>query len=193
MVIGITGSSGAGKTTVCKILKQKYNFKIIVADDIAKEFSKKGTQYTKDIIKELGVDILLKNGELDRKKIADIIYNDEIKRKKLNKCTFKYIVEEIKKQIGNQKDYNIALDAPLLFESNLDKICNTTVAIINENIEQQVDRIMKRDNITKNEAIARIKKKKTNEFYINNCNYKIINNDDLDNQIQNIIKNIIKK
>lgn len=190
MVIGITGSSGAGKTTVCEILKQKYNFKVIAADDIAKNLSKKGTQYTKDIINEFGINVLLKNGEIDRKKIANIIYNDETKRKKLNNCTFKYIVKEIKEQIESQNGYNIALDAPLLFEADLNQICNKTVAVINENIDEQIERIIKRDNISKEEAIARIKSQQTNEFYIKNCDYKIINNNDVNSQIENMLKEI---
>ncbi|MGN1270077.1 MAG: dephospho-CoA kinase [Clostridia bacterium] len=190
MVIGITGSSGAGKTTVCEILKQKYNFKVIAADDIAKNLSKKGTQYTKDIINEFGINVLLKNGEIDRKKIANIIYNDETKRKKLNNCTFKYIVKEIKEQIESQNGYNIALDAPLLFEADLNQICNKTVAVINENIDEQIERIIKRDIISKEEAIARIKSQQTNEFYIKNCDYKIINNNDVNSQIENMLKEI---
>ena len=193
MVIGITGSSGAGKTTVCELLKQKYNFKVITADNIAKNLSKKETQYTKDIINEFGTDVLLKNGELDRKKIANIIYKNEKKRKQLNKCTFKYIVKEIKEQIEIQESYNIVLDAPLLFEADLDKICDTTVAVINKNTEEQIDRIIKRDNISKEEAIARIKAQQTNEFYIKNCDYKIINNNNLNIQIENILKEIIKR
>lgn len=190
MIIGITGSSGAGKTTVCQILEQKYNFKTITADEIARNLSKKGTNYTKEIVNKFGADILLENGELDRKKIANIIYSNEEKRKQLNKCTFKYIVKEIKEQIEILKDYNIVIDAPLLFEADLNKICNITIAIINENLEEQVNRIIKRDNINRSEALARIKAQQTNDFYIKNCDYKIINNNDLNKQIENIFRKI---
>ena len=62
MIIGITGSSGAGKTTVCKLLAEKYNIKIIDADDIARKLSKECTDYVKDIVKEFGNDIVDEKG-----------------------------------------------------------------------------------------------------------------------------------
>ena len=67
MILGITGSSGAGKSTVCEILEEKYNMKIINADKIAKELSKKGTRYIADIIEKFGKNIVDENGELKRR------------------------------------------------------------------------------------------------------------------------------
>ena len=74
MIIGITGSSGAGKSTICEILQRKYEANIISADKIAKELSQKGTNYLAEIVKNFGQEILLENGELNRRKLADIIY-----------------------------------------------------------------------------------------------------------------------
>ena len=87
-VIGITGSSGAGKSTVCDILQNMYQVKVINADKIAKELSKRGTSYLDEIAETFGEDILDENGELKRKKLAELIYNDTKKRKQLNMCTF---------------------------------------------------------------------------------------------------------
>ena len=93
-IIGITGSSGAGKSTVCDILQEEYQVKVINADKIAKELSKRGTSYLDEIIEKFGKDIVDENGELKRKKLAEIIYNNFEKRKLLNLCTFKYIKKE---------------------------------------------------------------------------------------------------
>ena len=68
MIIGITGSSGAGKSTICEILQKEYNVKIINADKIAKELSSRGSNYIKDIIEKFGNDIVDETGELRRKK-----------------------------------------------------------------------------------------------------------------------------
>lgn len=103
MIIGITGSSGAGKSTVAKILEQKYNAKVIMADKIAKTLSKKGSNYWKEIIKNFGTSILQSNGELNRKKLAHLIYHNVEKRNTLNSCTLKYIVQEIKQEIQKLK------------------------------------------------------------------------------------------
>ena len=78
-IIGITGSSGAGKSTVCDILQEEYQVKVINADKIAKELSKRGTSYLDEIIEKFGQDIVDENGELKRKKLAEIIYNNSDK------------------------------------------------------------------------------------------------------------------
>ncbi len=209
MVIGITGSSGAGKSTVCEILQKKYGAKIISADKIAKDLCKKGTPYLLEIVKKFGEEILLENGELNRRKLADIIYHNEEKRELLNSCTFKYICKEIKSKIEeytknyrNEKLNNseillknneliIVIDAPLLFEANTQNMCDITIAVISQNKENQINRIVNRDNIDKSHAIARINAQKSNEFYMNKCNYTIINDNkllDLEAQIDNIFK-----
>ena len=120
-IIGITGSSGAGKSTVCDILQEEYQVKVINADKIAKELSKRGTSYLDEIIEKFGKDIVDENGELKRKKLAEIIYNNFEKRKLLNLCTFKYIKKEIKSKINRTKKENVTIiiDAPLLFECGL--------------------------------------------------------------------------
>lgn len=175
MIIGITGSSGSGKSTICKILEKEYKVKIINADKIAKKLSKKGTSYIQDIIDAFGKDIVDEEGELKRKKLAEIIYSDADKRKKLNNCTFKYIVEEIKKQISKvQKDATVIIDAPLLFEAGLDKICDTVIGVISKR-ELQLDRMVARDNIDYEQAEKRLASQKNNAFYQEKCDIIIKN------------------
>lgn len=195
MIIGITGSSGAGKSTVSEVLKEKYNAKIINADEIAKKLSKKGTKYLKDIERQFGGEILTENGELNREKLANLIYNSHEKRKLLNQCTFVHIKREIEKQIQegrklktnreNSKEQEtnkklIIIDAPLLLEANLEAICDITIAVISEDRELQITRIVQRDNINKEQAIIRLNAQEMNEFYIEKCDYVIKNNDEIE-------------
>ena len=221
MVIGITGSSGAGKSTACEILEQKYHFKIITADEIAKELSKKGTPYLSEIVAKFGNDILLENGELNRRKLADMIYQNEEKRKQLNECTLKYIKKEIEEKvkaidvtlvdpdapveelekadrsnsISMEIDKNlkklIAIDAPLLFEAGLDKICDITIAIVSADRNKQIQRMMERDNIDKAHATARLNAQHSNEFYMSKCQYTITNDEkkeDMEIQLEQILQ-----
>mgnify|MGYP005754980743 FL=1 len=181
MILGITGSSGAGKSTVCEILEEKYNMKIINADKIARELSKKGTRYIADIIEKFGKNIVDENGELKRKKLAEIIYSDPVKREELNSCTFKYIKEEIEKQIRQtEENKDIAIDAPLLFESGLDKICDKVIGVVSKK-ELQLDRIVARDNVDYDHANMRLDAQQDDEFYRKNCDIIIENNYDIEN------------
>ncbi len=164
-IIGVTGSSGAGKTEVCKILQKKYDAEIIDADTVAKKLSKKGTVYLNSIVNHFGEDIVYKNGALNRKKLASMIYEDNQKREQLNRCTFDFIVQEIKKRINrvNHKDM-ILIDAPLLFESGLDSICDSVIVILAQP-EEQIKRICKRDGITEEMAKKRLNAQNTNEYF----------------------------
>lgn len=192
MIIGITGSSGAGKSTVCEILKKEYNAQIIDADKISKQLSKKGTIYLEEIVEKFGKEILLENGELDRKKLAEIIYSSDEKREILNNCTLKHIKEKIKQEVKKLKNNKkiIAIDAPLLFEAKLDEICEFVIAVISDNLEVQIERITKRDGITEEQAMARLKAQKPNDFYTQKSSYAIVNNgkiEEVEKQIMSLL------
>ena len=177
-IIGVTGSSGAGKDILCEILENKYNAEIVDADKIARELSKKGTMYLQSIVESFGSGIVDRKGELNRKKLASIIYEDDKKREELNKLTFIYVVDEIKKRINKIKKKIIVVNAPLLFESNLDQVCDFVIAIIAER-NVQIERIMKRDNIKADEAEKRLNMQNTDEFYIENADFIIHNKGDI--------------
>ena len=190
-IIGITGNSGSGKSTVCEIIKENYNAKIIDADKVAKSLTTPDTEYFKDIINTFGKSILDENKRLNRKKLADIVFNSKEKKLLLDKLTFKYVVEEIKREIKNVQncDY-ILLDVPLLFESNLDEICDLTIGVIASE-DVKIKRIMQRDNISLEKAKSRLNSQPKEEFYIKNCDY-IINNKEKLNEIINQINKIFK-
>lgn len=178
-IIGVTGSSGSGKTTLCNILKDKYKAEVINADMVAKELTQKPTMYLNCIIDYFGTNIIYKNGSLNRKKLANIIYDDVDKREELNKLTFLYVVDEIKKKInGLNTKKLIVIDAPLLFESNLNQICDFVICIISDN-ETKLKRICKRDNIDIEIAIKRLTAQKQDEFYKENSDYIIDNNNEI--------------
>ena len=181
-IIGITGSSGAGKSTVCDILQEEYQVKVINADKIAKELSKRGTSYLDEIIEKFGKDIVDENGELKRKKLAEIIYNNSEKRKLLNLCTFKYIKKEIKSKINRTKKENVTIiiDAPLLFECGLDEFCNFIVGVISQK-DIQIERIVARDNVDYESAEKRIDAQEENNFFKEKCDFIIENNNDIVN------------
>ena len=174
MIIGITGNSGSGKTEISKILSERINAEIIDADKIVKKISVPENEYYKKQIELFGTEILIDN-KLNTKKIAEIIYNNSEIREKLNKLTYKYVVDEIKKEIKKYKNKNIVIDAPLLFESGLNKNCDITVGVIAKK-EIKLERIIKRDKIRENTAESRLSIQKEDDFYIKNADFILVNN-----------------
>lgn len=191
-IIGITGNSGSGKSTISKLISKNYEAKIINADKIAKEMTKNNGEYLQAIRQAFGNDII-KNNELDRKKLADIVFLNRAEKEKLDGLTFEYVVEEIKKELeANQNlDYQyIILDVPLLFESKLDKLCDYTIGVIAPKTEK-IKRICKRDKLSKEKALQRLNSQPNDEFFTKNCN-TVINNENKEETIK-IVNEIMLK
>lgn len=191
-IIGITGNSGSGKSTISKLMSKNYEAKIIDADKIAKEMTKNNGEYLQAIRQAFGNDVI-KNNELDRKKLADIVFLNRAEKEKLDGLTFEYVVEEIKKELeANQNlDYQyIILDVPLLFESKLDKLCDYTIGVIAPKTEK-IKRICKRDKLSKEKALQRLNSQPNDEFFTKNCN-TVINNENKEETIK-IVNEIMLK
>lgn len=199
-VIGITGSSGSGKTTICERLNQREDTKIIDVDKIAKRLTNSETEYFLEVKNAFQNDnILLENGNLDRPKLANLIYHDNQKLQKLNEITFKHLIPQIMKEINcvKQNIKIVIIDAPLLFEAGLDQYCDITIALEASN-SLKIQRICKRDNISEEVAKARLEIQQSNEFYRQKADY-IIENDEnttiveLEQQLEKMIKNNFRK
>lgn len=191
-IIGITGNSGSGKSTISKLISKNYEAKIIDADKIAKEMTKNNGEYLQAIRQAFGNDVI-KNNELDRKKLADIVFLNRTEKEKLDGLTFEYVVEEIKKELeANQNlDYQyIILDVPLLFESKLDKLCDYTIGVI-ANKTEKIKRICKRDKLSKEKALQRLNSQPNDEFFTKNCN-TVINNENKEETIKMVNEIMLK-
>ncbi|MFR3499711.1 MAG: dephospho-CoA kinase, partial [Paraclostridium bifermentans] len=141
LVIGLTGNIGCGKSSLSKILEENY-FDIIDADLISREIMN-NSDLLKEVFDTFGDNIKRKDGTLDRKKLGEIVFNDDKKLIELNSLTHPAIKKEIIKKINNIKSNNkdIAIvDAALLIEGNfLDLVDKLVVITCNENI--QLERI----------------------------------------------------
>ena len=190
--IAIVGSSGSGKSTISKLISKNYEAKIIDADKIAKEMTKNNGEYLQAIRQAFGNDVI-KNNELDRKKLADIVFLNRAEKEKLDGLTFEYVVEEIKKELETNQnlDYQyIILDVPLLFESKLDKLCDYTIGVIAPKTEK-IKRICKRDKLSKEKALQRLNSQPNDEFFTKNCN-TVINNENKEETIKMVNEIMLK-
>lgn len=194
-IIGITGSSGSGKTTVSNAFGEKYLAEIINADKVVKEMSIPGTEYMKKIEENFGKEVFLSDGNLNRKLLAEKIYHNSNDLETLNKLTFKYVVNEIKRRVlsvKNNIDF-IVIDAPLLIESGLDKLCDYIIAVIaDENVK--IKRICARDDLSLDTAKKRLQIQKEDSFYVEKASFVISNNEEngLEEKIEDIVKQILK-
>ncbi len=167
-MIVLTGSIATGKSSICKLL-EKNGWAVVDADKIAKEL------IDAKVIEALFGSNFIKNGEIDRKALGTLIFNNVNQRKKLNEYIHPLIRQEISKQVAMLKEENIKyiVDIPLYFESgNYDA---SKVVLVYCPKELQIKRVMKRDNISKKEAIKRVdsqidieEKRKNADFVIDN-------------------------
>lgn len=156
-VIAVTGGIACGKTTLVSALKARGAF-IIDADSISRRLTEKGGQALPEILAEFSEGVFGENGELNRKALADVIFNSPLKREKLNSIIHPLVDREIRRQMalaeaGGEK---IAiLDVPLLYEAGMDKLADEVWCAYLEK-EEQLARLMRRDRLTSPEALARI-------------------------------------
>lgn len=173
--IGLTGPTGAGKSTAAKFFRDKGAF-VIDCDVLAREIVMPGKKAWKEIVDYFGADILLQDGTLDRKKLGSIVFSDHQKRLVLNRITHKYITEELMKRLERTEGIAI-IDAPLLFEAGLEALCDVVVVVTaKEEIRQK--RIIKRDQMSQEAAIQRIAAQKSNRDYEEKADYILENNAD---------------
>ncbi|NLW22417.1 MAG: dephospho-CoA kinase [Tissierellia bacterium] len=160
-IIGLTGGIATGKSTVSSIL-QKLGFKVIDADKIARDVVEKGKPAYREIIHTFGKDILDEYGDINRRKLADIIFENPFHREKLNRIVHPYVFVTIKDSIAESEcEKIIFLDIPLLIEE-MDKLKEHKIDIdeiwlVYVDERTQLDRLMKRDSISEEEALKRIR------------------------------------
>lgn len=155
--IGLTGGIGSGKSTVTQYLRSK-DYIVIDADVLAKTVVEPGEKAYFDIVAEFGVTILNNDGSINRKQLGDIIFQDDIQRKKLNEIVHPEVRHLMTKLLHEFSYHNtlVFADIPLLIESNLMSGFDE-VWLVYAPEDICINRIMKRDNISRDEALLRIR------------------------------------
>jgi len=192
---GLTGGIATGKTTVASLFKEKGVY-IIDADLIAREVVKKGLPAWKMIKEEFGNDVLQEDGELDRKKLGSIVFSSKEKIQKLNSIVHPFVrermMEEIEKAISMER--NILLDIPLLFENGIHKWLRPVI-LVYAPVEVQIERLMKRDGLSREECEKRIKAQMPIEEKKRLADYIIDNSGEISNtkrQVEEVYEKIYK-
>lgn len=187
-VIGLTGMSGAGKSTACKMFEQS-GFKIIDCDAVCREIVKKGKKCLDEIVEYFGQDILDDENCLNRAAMGKLIFSDSEKRKKLNSIMYPYVSYIVICEIISSET-DVLIDAPTLFESEIDSLCSCIISVVADK-DILVDRIVKRDNINSEDAEKRLDSQYPAEFFISRSDY-VIKNNGSHQQLVDSVKKIIR-
>lgn len=180
-IIGLTGQSGSGKSTVSEYFKKR-NITVINADKLVREIYNANSPCVKTIAATFGDDVLDKNGEIIRPMLAQRAFASKEATEKLNSIVHPFVTYEFLKQVNralkNGEKY-VLYDAPQLFESNADLICDVIISVIADK-EVRLKRICARDNIDYNSAELRINAQFDEEFFRQNSDFIIDNNSDIE-------------
>lgn len=175
-VIGVTGMSGAGKSTVCREISQ-YCSLVIDCDSVAREVSH-NLLFLNELQKRFGENVLNNDGTLNRSETARIIFSDTEKRSLYNQLIFPYIIYRVIQKIKSANGA-VLLDAPTLFEAGLEIVC-TTIVSVTADFEVCAKRISQRDGISPESARARLNSQHDERFFKEHSDYILVNNGDYD-------------
>ena len=158
ITIGITGGYATGKSVVAGMFR-KLGAKVVSADTIARTIMKPQTLVWKKVVKCFGKEILRKDKLINRKKLAEIIFTDSVKRQKLNQLVHPAVVDEIKRVIKTTvkrgKPAILAIDAPLLFEAGIEGLFDRII-VVGCRTAVRIDRAKRRDELSKCQIFQRI-------------------------------------
>lgn len=171
-VVGITGGSGCGKTTVAEKIRDA-GFPVIDADVVARQVVEPGKKCLEELKAVFGEKYIQSDGTLNRRKLGGLVFSDKEKLRYLNEITGKYIREEIERRIFGCNSSVIFIDGAVLIESGMR--FDFMIAVLAD-INIRINRIMERDGLDEKSAKERINSQKKDKFYIDHSDFVIYNN-----------------
>ncbi|UCD64043.1 MAG: dephospho-CoA kinase [Candidatus Zixiibacteriota bacterium] len=195
MVIGITGQIGSGKSTAAKFFKS-HGAAVIDADRIGRQVVEGSRALLKQLVKSFGAEILTRLGNLSRKKLASLAFNDERSKRKLNRIVHPYLLKELNRQLAAlSRQYEIVvIDAALLLDWNLDRLVDIVI-LVHASEKLRLGRLARR-GISKADARARQKRQLTYAQYRARADFVVFNNDTpqkLHSKLRKILRRINAK
>ena len=190
-IIGLTGPTGSGKSSAVSTA-EKFGITVIDCDKVVHEVFATDADCQAALCAAFGEDVL-ENGDINRKILAQRAFESKDATELLNNTVFPFVTYRILKDIENAKGNIILLDAPTLFESGIDEICGSTVAILAD-AQLRKARIINRDNISEEAALSRLNAGKNDDFYLENADFVLYNNGEqssLEAEFNNLLGKLI--
>ena len=178
-VYGITGGAGTGKSDVIKMLQQNFGGCVIMSDEVARELMQKGNISYQLIVEYFGRDILMDDGEIDRKKLADHVFNNKEALEKLNSMTHPYVKDEIRKLIAEAEASGecrfVALESAILLECGYEDICDEFWYVYTKP-EIRRQRMKETRNYSDEKVDSVMRNQQPDEVFFEQCSFVIKNN-----------------
>lgn len=178
-VYGITGGAGTGKSEVIKMLQQNFEGCVIMSDEVARELMQKGNISYQLIVEYFGRDILMDDGEIDRKKLADHVFNNKEALEKLNSMTHPYVKDEIRKLIAEAEASGecrfVALESAILLECGYEDICDEFWYVYTKP-EIRRQRMKETRNYSDEKVDSVMRNQQPDEVFFEQCSFVIKNN-----------------
>ena len=171
MILGITGGTGCGKTTLLKEI-QKLGGLVLDCDAIYHELLRTDKKMLAAIDARFPGTVV--DGKLDRKKLGPIVFSDDQALLDLNAITHKAVKEKVIHILGINREL-AAIDAIELFDGGLSELCDVTVAVTAPE-EDRIQRLLQRDGISREHAALRIRAQKPESYFRENCDHILENN-----------------
>lgn len=153
-VIGLTGTMGAGKSSVSAYLRQK-GIPVIDADEISRDITRIGQPGYEAVLREFGRTFLNDDGEIDRRVLGEYVFAKSERLKRLEEILHPLIIKRMREELEKTAG-TVVIDAPLLHKAGLDRLCGE-VWVVSAPKALRLERILKRDDLTEEEARARLK------------------------------------
>ena len=178
-VYGITGGAGTGKSEVIKMLQENFGGCVIMSDEVARELMQKGNISYQLIVEYFGRDILMDDGEIDRKKLADHVFNNKEALEKLNSMTHPYVKDEIRKLIAEAEASGecrfVALESAILLECGYEDICDEFWYVYTKP-EIRRQRMKETRNYSDEKVDSVMRNQQPDEVFFKQCSFVIENN-----------------
>ena len=200
-VIGVTGGTGSGKSTVAQILSD-FGGVVVDADEVSKELMEQGEEAYIAVVDYFGKEILQENGEIDRKVLGERVFGNRVELAKLSALTHRIVGAEMERRVDALKEEMIktplskgelrfiVLDVPVPVEEGFFNLANTVWAVVANN-DIRIERIMERTGMSEEEAENRVYAQMSNREYMELADVTIENEDDLEELHSFVAKELV--
>ena len=181
-VIGITGGIGSGKSTVLEYLRMVHQARVIQADEIGHQVMEPGEECYAAICSLFGLGILNPDGQINRKELAGIVFNDKTRLEQLNAIVHPAVKKRTRELVEEMRKEGAALclvEAALLLEAGFDEFCDETWYIYADP-EVRIQRLMEYRHETREKALRVMKQQLSDEYFRRHTDFTIDNSDNFD-------------